>query len=190
MSYERKEIYTPEEIFPFLGRDDHEFDGDSIHMDSLRYATFQKDSCTCVMCGLKGTFFAKERAIGKGGIPTNNGRYHFNLYGVKEDGTEVLFTKDHILPKSKNGKDVLENMQTFCCICNSAKGNIIEGTENEQEILRNAIEKNALPKLAHMDEYSLLTLIRYARGIGYNEGWMEGRKELKEQAKKNKGGLQ
>jgi 5-methylcytosine-specific restriction endonuclease McrA len=31
-------------------------------------------------------------------------------------------TKDHIFPKSKGGKDVIENMQTMCTICNKNKG--------------------------------------------------------------------
>lgn len=35
-------------------------------------------------------------------------------------------TKDHIIPKSKGGKDELNNYQTMCVICNVKKGNKIE----------------------------------------------------------------
>ena len=49
-----------------------------------------------------------------------NGRPHFNLY-AELDGYIVLMTKDHIVPRSKGGKNMLENYQTMCCLCNSAK---------------------------------------------------------------------
>jgi hypothetical protein len=103
-----------------------EFDGDQIKMNSLRLRTFKDKGCTCVTCGLEGTYFLKVR-----GNPTE--RWHFNLYGDKEfeDNGEmvtkrVLFTKDHILPKSKGGPDSIENMQTMCVRCNSRKGNTID----------------------------------------------------------------
>ena len=35
-------------------------------------------------------------------------------------------TKDHILPKSKGGKDEIDNYQTMCIRCNKAKGNNLE----------------------------------------------------------------
>ena len=44
------------------------------------------------------------------------------MYGVK-NGEEVLFTKDHIIPKSKGGKNHISNYQTMCEPCNSEKGN-------------------------------------------------------------------
>lgn len=72
---------------------------------------------TCVKCGIEGQYFAMES--------TGNDNLHFNLYALK-DGREVLITKDHILPKSKGGKDIMSNYQTMCTTCNSAKGNKIE----------------------------------------------------------------
>ena len=44
------------------------FDGDELYIDSPRYFTFKKDNCTCVKCGLKGAFFAKEKPS-KIGLP-------------------------------------------------------------------------------------------------------------------------
>ena len=49
-----------------------------------------------------------------------------NLYAIDENGKEVLMTKDHILPKSKGGKDEIDNYQTMCIRCNEAKGNNLE----------------------------------------------------------------
>lgn len=91
-----------------------DFDGDMIGMGSQRYQVFKYKGTTCVCCGLKGSYFAKERQ-------RNVETYHFNLYGINEDGLEVLMTKDHIIPKSKGGKNELENYQPMCTICNREK---------------------------------------------------------------------
>ena len=91
-----------------------DFDGDMIGMGSQRYQVFKHKGTTCVCCGLEGSFFAKERHEK---VKT----YHFNLYGINADGLEVLMTKDHIIPKSKGGKNELENYQPMCTVCNFEK---------------------------------------------------------------------
>lgn len=91
----------------------------SVNSFSERYLTFEKNH-SCVSCGLIADFMALERTNG-----TPVGKYHFNLYGVDDEGREVLFTKDHILPKSKGGMNHLSNYQTMCNICNEKKGNKI-----------------------------------------------------------------
>ena len=45
----------------------------------------------------------------------------------KKYGKDVLFTKDHILPKYWGGRDHLDNLQTMCGPCNFEKGSTIEG---------------------------------------------------------------
>lgn len=94
------------------------FKGKSIKIASHRYQTFLNSGIACVTCGLEGTFFGVEA------FPDNkdNGPYHMNLYAIK-DGAEVLMTKDHIVPKSKGGKNSLNNYQTMCSVCNVEKGN-------------------------------------------------------------------
>lgn len=130
--FERKETYQPEEVLPFLPRAKdypknfklkkvvRDYDGDPIKMGSERYYTFEKSLC-CSFCQIKGSFFAKERHVGKDGKPLQNGTYHLNLYAIDDNGNEVLMTKDHIIPKARGGKDRLSNYQTACAVCNEKK---------------------------------------------------------------------
>ena len=118
---ERDGIYNIDEVLPFVVSDKRAegskrvYNGHEVKMWSLRYQTFKK-SLTCVGCGITGKYFALERI--KDDVSP---RFHFNLYAVTEDGTEVLITKDHIQPKSKGGKDHVSNVQTMCKVCNEIK---------------------------------------------------------------------
>ena len=93
-----------------------EINGNRIKTTSQRYPVFQK-STTCCECGIEGSFLGIERQ------PESEGSYHLNLYGIDLNGEEVLFTKDHIIPKSKGGKNHIDNYQTMCSKCNERKGN-------------------------------------------------------------------
>ena len=105
-------------MLPFIGKEDKLFDGDAIHMDSLRYLTFATSGIECVECGIKGLYFAKETDD----CYSENPRYHLNLYAKNNKGKEVLMTKDHIIPKSLGGRNNIQNLQTMCCNCNYKKG--------------------------------------------------------------------
>lgn len=61
----------------------------------LRYKVLLRDNFTCVQCGASP---AKEQNV----------QLHI----------------DHIIPWSKNGETVLENLQTLCSICNLGKSNL------------------------------------------------------------------
>lgn len=91
-------------------------DGDMVKGNSQRYQTFFTNGINCACCGIEGKYFAKERN-------PNVKRFHLNLYAIDQDGNEIMMTKDHIIPVSKGGKDMLENYQTMCMKCNVAKGN-------------------------------------------------------------------
>lgn len=90
-----------------------------------RYENFFTHGTDCVSCGIKGEYFWLETYY----IPkSTHGAYykkkwHFNLYGVDDNGKEVQLTKDHIIPKSLGGTDCMENYQTMCDRCNARKGN-------------------------------------------------------------------
>ena len=129
--------YSIEEVFEMIGEthlnknNDHdknqfdiEVDGFKVHPVSLRYMTFYQKGTECVCCGKKGAYFQLDQDRNGNGSET---RRHFNLYA--EDGT--LMTKDHIIPKSKGGRDVVTNMQPMCVHCNKAKGATCEGYEKE-----------------------------------------------------------
>jgi len=113
--YERKGVYSLDAIFDNIDKSQFDYDGDIINVQSARYRLFAK-SVVCVKCGIAGSFFAKERHA------PSKGRYHFNLYAVREDGKEILMTKDHIVPRAKGGKDTDSNYQTMCSPCNQKKG--------------------------------------------------------------------
>lgn len=90
-----------------------EFDGYPVKTWSQRYNLFRKNT-KCVNCGLEANCYMLEK-------DATSKLWHFNLYHIAEDGTETLFTKDHIIPKSKNGKNRPSNYQTMCYKCNQEK---------------------------------------------------------------------
>jgi len=91
------------------------FDGHLVKPFSQRYRLFMTKGTTCTVCGLEGMFFYKEKH-------PDSTSYHFNLYGIKDDGDEVLFTKDHIIARSRGGRDIISNYATMCSECNVEKG--------------------------------------------------------------------
>lgn len=44
-----------------------------------------------------------------------------DLWSVDDEGDERLFTHDHIIARSLNGKDDITNTQTMCSPCNAEK---------------------------------------------------------------------
>lgn len=91
--------------------------GFDVAIASKRLRTFAQTGTTCVCCGMKATYFALERCFGA----PESMRPHLNLWGVNAQGEEVLFTRDHIRPRSRGGEDTLANSQTMCGPCNWAK---------------------------------------------------------------------
>lgn len=97
------------------------FHGANVSRYSDRYNVF-RNNYTCVCCGLKGLYFridSHEKDL-------INDLWHFNLYGINEQGEEILFTKDHIFPKAKGGKNTFDNYQTMCVVCNGIKKDKID----------------------------------------------------------------
>jgi len=125
--YERKETYNTSEILPFLTIPNtpklerkREYDGDLIKMDSQRYYVF-RESLNCHYCGIEGVKFCKERTRFSDPKRVNTTNFHFNLYAIKE-GEDILMTKDHVIPRSEGGRDVVSNYVTCCTKCNNEKG--------------------------------------------------------------------
>lgn len=78
-----------------------------------RMELFKMKGIVCVTCSLEATHFVLESQA-------ETIKPHFNLYATVGE-KEILFTKDHIFPKSKGGANELENYQTMCSPCNRLK---------------------------------------------------------------------
>lgn len=77
--------------------------------DSQRVRLFLENP-NCAFCDRKGAYFLLESHL-----PDQNP--HLNLYS----DDHVLMTKDHIMPKSKGGKNHMRNYQTLCYECNRTR---------------------------------------------------------------------
>lgn len=87
----------------------------SVKRTSQRYRLFKKNGLKCVVC---------KKVANKAYLESNvdGERPHVNFYLSRPGMKDLLFTKDHILPKAKGGKDTMSNYQTMCQVCNSKKG--------------------------------------------------------------------
>lgn len=102
----------------------------SVTMQGDRYDNFFLHGTKCVSCGLEGKYFWLETP--KSAKDRDN-QWHFNLYGVDENGNERMLTKDHIVPKSRGGKNWIGNYQTMCERCNLLKGNSLQDTKRKKD---------------------------------------------------------
>lgn len=157
--YERAGIYNLEKIFTNLGQRQVDFDGDLIDVISHRYHLFAQNAA-CVVCGIEGLYFAKERSAKQIKVSLPGGRqeiqhkslngerqqWHLNLYALREleDGSykEILMTKDHILPVAKGGKDEMTNYQTMCQPCNGYKADKLIQPIRKKDLLVQSISSD------------------------------------------------
>jgi len=117
--------YPLETVLDDIGEYNREFQGYLVRMSSLRYHTFAK-GLKCAYCDLVGSFFALQESY-NGDREGKQPRAHFNLYALDpRDGTWVLMTKDHILPRAEGGKDTLDNLVTACRRCNAKKADKLD----------------------------------------------------------------
>ncbi|MFA7219029.1 MAG: HNH endonuclease [Synergistaceae bacterium] len=131
---ERIGIYSLEDVLPYIVASKRDvnskrvYDGNLVNVHSLRLQLFKSKGVECIICGIKGSFFSLERPLHCKQLPKV---YHFNLYALEDGGsihnplTWRLITQDHIIPKSKGGKDNLSNLQVMCTVCNCEKDNKI-----------------------------------------------------------------
>jgi len=102
--------------------------GYSFKISGLRLNLFRNQQ-NCVFCGLVGDHFHLEF----GSVHDKNP--HLNFYGINSSGEEVLMTRDHILPVSHGGKDILSNLQTMCSVCNSLKGDVLDDSWKDPQVI-------------------------------------------------------
>jgi hypothetical protein len=82
---------------------------------SATIKTFYQNGFNCCGCGLEANYFSVEKY-------KDTKTYHIAVYH-KNKTEQIRFTKDHIKPLSKGGKDTHDNLQTMCYNCNQLKGN-------------------------------------------------------------------
>lgn len=114
--------YTIGEVFEYIDASPHngqkvKFHGHLIHFRATRILNFKVHGITCVECGARGVFFAKEKN-------SDEDSPHLNLYAIDKYGHPILMTQDHIKPKAKGGTNHLYNLQPMCARCNCAKSDI------------------------------------------------------------------
>jgi len=119
------EIVPVEVIIPLIGKDAEpisvDVDGKAFPVEvSSKRLRCLASSTVCAWCGREGKVFSVDapRSPSSGDPKDSYDRPHLNMYS--EDG--VLMTIDHIVPRSKGGRNSLSNLQTMCIVCNQAKG--------------------------------------------------------------------
>ena len=85
-------------------------DNNKVNIRTLTLDTFFEYGFHCEHCSLVGEYFRLKDGI-------------LILYAVDENGEEVRMTKDHVIPLSKGGLNIIENLQPMCIRCNVEKGN-------------------------------------------------------------------
>lgn len=90
-------------------------DGQLFKPSSQRLELFFAKGTICVECGIEGTIYVLE-------THDLNVPGHLNLYAETRGG-RVMLTKDHILPRSKGGRDIQANYVPMCRPCNETKAN-------------------------------------------------------------------
>jgi len=73
----------------------------------------------CVFCKVEGVIWILESIVVPGQILDPP---HFGLYAIGKWDNLILMTQDHILPRSRGGTYVQQNLQTACSRCNGKRG--------------------------------------------------------------------
>lgn len=119
--YERLGVLPLEEVVPRIGfnapvyRFSNRY---NVSMASLRLRCLKVRGLNCEQCGLQAQYFAVERHSHKAN------RYpapHLNLYGLDQQGREVMLTRDHYVPLAKGGHNGVSNARVLCERCNRKK---------------------------------------------------------------------
>jgi len=92
-------------------------EGYPIKICNLSLQTFKKKSIRCAKCGLVANVFRL--------VYDEYSNVFLGLFFV-DSNRVIRFTKDHIIPKSKGGKNTLSNLQTMCEPHNLLKDDRIE----------------------------------------------------------------
>ena len=158
----RKGTYTVEQILPLIPRKKVLLGGDIVTLQSQTLILFKKMGTTCVRCGIKGIYFAKEKM-------NLNANYSMRLYALNAKDEEVLMTKDHIVPKSKGGSNTYTNYQVMCVTCNKIKNT------DDHYAKTSLIEKLNLPHVSAKELINQWGVLGQRRRM---TAWVEGASDI------------
>lgn len=91
----------------------------------LLFLSLRGQLIKCWKCGC-----VADRWVADKGQNDHNGYPVVNLYGLRRNKL-VMFTRDHIIPKSLGGTDDNENLRPACSPCNAKRGNKLTKLERE-----------------------------------------------------------
>ena len=112
-----------EEVFTAIRSSRDKFGKHQAKLRCMRMQNFFEHGTICIECKVIGAVFKVERHKGFQESKNKNSGYHLNLYTAS--GT--LMTMDHIIPTSRGGKNLIDNVQPMCTKCNSRKANCLPG---------------------------------------------------------------
>jgi hypothetical protein len=98
---------------------------------------YNKGTLFCFCCGCKA-----DRWIAEKHKQELIGNAMLNLYG-NQNNNIVMMNRDHIIPRSLGGANVIENLRVACEACNSKRGNALD--ENDFEFARNNLHLIDVP---------------------------------------------
>lgn len=84
----------------------------TVNLDSLRYRVFKEHGTHCNKCKSHALFFALEQDK-RNPVNQNPSKFHFNLYGIDNDGKDVMFSKKKVV----KGEGGVENYIVVCRHC-------------------------------------------------------------------------
>ena len=118
--YERLGTVPVEQVMKAIAKgESFEYEGIQCSTSGNRLLTYHRYGMKCCVpgCTAHGQYFAIEKAAND-----RDSKYHLNLYCML-NGQEVMMTSDHRIPKSRGGRDSLDNRQPMCYKHNAEKGN-------------------------------------------------------------------
>lgn len=164
--------YSVDEMIPFiLSENTHIIlENTRVKVMGLRLESFIRKE-PCITCGRQGTIF--RIAAGK---HSKKKDWHLTLWS--NDGIQM--TKDHIVPKSKGGRDSLNNIQTMCTKCNSKKGNQVSDEDFKKGEVVDDYNKDDYKNIQENNVESKAFGLTYNQLLSYHGGENFNGKKIRE----------
>lgn len=102
--------------------------------------------CNC--CGLEGSHFAINEQL----LKDEKSLYHLNFISFVNN-KYTLLTKDHIIPRSRGGKNCNDNYQLLCEYCNGIKSNSLISNNQLYSLTLLQNEKNCFQNNKEKKDY-------------------------------------